>query len=213
MRTLFALVSMVFILSQTLFALESPRFTPLIVAPSAKIPVQLSALHVETEVIGAIATSHITLTFYNPNNTALEGNLEFPLAERQIIESFALESLNEPNVMMPSSAIEKQRGEQIFEGIERRNADPALLSQTQGNNFKLRLYPLLPKKQRTIRLDIVETLSPNARGFFSYHSPLSFELPSLKKSSLSLTLYGVTKENLIKKEMREESTISVSKKV
>ena len=212
MRTLFALVSMVFILTQTLFALESPRFPPLIVAPSAKIPVQLSALHVETEVIGAIATSHITLTFYNPNNTALEGNLEFPLAERQIIESFALESLNEPNVMMPSSAIEKQRGEQIFEGIERRNADPALLSQTQGNNFKLRLYPLLPKKQRTIRLDIVETLSPNARGFFSYHSPLSFELPSLKKSSLSLTLYGVTKENLIKKEMQEESTISVSKK-
>lgn len=210
---LFTLVSMVFVYTNLLFALEAPRIPPLLVAPNAKIPVQLNALHVETEVIGAIATSHITLTFYNPNSTILEGNLEFPLREGQMIESFALESLDESHTMMPSSAIEKERGEQVFEAIERRNADPALLSKTMGNNFKLRLYPLLPKQVRTIRLDIIETLVPNENGYFSYTTPLAFELPSLKKSSYSLTLYGLTKEHLIKKGMREESTITVSKKV
>jgi len=197
MKVLFTLVSMVFVYTNLLFALEAPRIPPLLVAPNAKIPVQLKALHVETEVIGAIATSHITLTFYNPNNTLLEGNLEFPLKESQTIESFALESLDEPRTMIPSSAIEKERGEQVFEAIERRNADPALLSKTIGNNFKLRLYPLLPKEERTIRLDIIETLVPNEHGYFSYTTPLAFELPSLKKSSYSLTLYGLMKEHLI----------------
>ncbi|WP_263832663.1 VIT domain-containing protein [Sulfurospirillum oryzae] len=211
MRAFLKVVSVVFVLTHTLFALEAPSIPPLLIVPMAKVPVQINALHVETEVIGAIVTSHVTLTFYNPNNNELEGNLEFPLREGQVIESFALESLDESHTMMPSSAIEKQRGEEVFEAIERRNADPALLSQTVSNNFKLRLYPILPKKQRTIRLDIVETLSPNNSGYFTYYTPLSFEIPSLKKSSFTLSLYGISKENLIKKGMLEESTISALK--
>jgi len=212
MRTLFTLVSMVFMFTQTLFALEAPRPPVLLFAPTAKVPVQLSAIHVESEVVGAIATSHVTLTFYNPNNTMLEGNLEFPLKASQSIESFALESLDEPNTMLPSSAIEKQRGEQVFEAIERQNVDPALLSQTLGNNFKLRLYPLLPKAKRTVRLDIVETLTPNHEGHLSYHSPFSFDIPSLKQHSFALTMYGITKNDLIKRDTQEDINASVTKK-
>ena len=204
MRMFWKMAFIVFMLIQSSFALEALRLPPVVVIPEGNVPIVLSAIHVESEVIGAIATSHITLTFYNPNNRTLEGNLEFPLKEGQTIESFALESLEKAGVMMPSSAVEKQKGEQVFESIERRNADPALLSQTQGNNFKLRLYPLLPKKKRTVRLDIVESLTPNASGFLSYHSALSFETKALKESSLSLTLYGVSEDKLIKSEMAKE---------
>lgn len=52
----YACESMVFVYTNLLFGLEAPRIPPLLVAPNAKIPVQLNALHVETEVIGAIAT-------------------------------------------------------------------------------------------------------------------------------------------------------------
>jgi Ca-activated chloride channel homolog len=181
----------------------------LIAVPKGESPIRLTTLKVDTEVIGAIATSHITMTFFNPNQRALEGSLEFPLKDGQIIEGFALESLDGRG-MLPASAVEKAKGEQIFEEIERKNADPALLSQTGGNNFKLRIYPLEPRRYRTVTLDIVETLALKSNWKYSYSSPLTFDTTSLKNIELSLKLYGVSKKELIKSESLKNAAISSS---
>jgi Ca-activated chloride channel homolog len=104
-----------------LVAFEAPRIilpVPIVVS-KGESPVQLSSLRVETEVMGSVATSRVTMTFFNPNLRALEGNLEFPLKDGQIIDGFSLESLDGKD-MIPASAVEKAKGEQVFEDIERK---------------------------------------------------------------------------------------------
>ncbi len=145
---------------------------PLIPVPRGEKPIQLLSATVKSEVVGSLVSSHVELVFLNPNTRVLEGELQFPLRQGQSITGFALEALG--GGMMPAAPVDKAKGQQVFEEITRRNVDPALLEQTQGNNFKLRIYPLNPGKPRTVSLDLVETLSPGRDGRVSFSPPLDF---------------------------------------
>ncbi len=206
-----------FFLSTFLFATSLPRvpqepLPPIITVAKAEQPIVLSSLKIERHVVGSLAKSHITMQFYNPNNRPLEGMLEFPLRDNQSIEGFALESLDGKR-MLASSAIEKEKGEQVFESIERRNADPALLSKTQGNNFKLRIYPLNAKTKRTVTLDIVEKLASTPEGYSTYVSPLAFDASAFKEQSIAIHLHGITPDSLNKEMFPQELQIRPSSNI
>lgn len=160
---------------------------PLIPVPRGEKPIQLLSATVKSEVAGSLATSHVELVFLNPNTRVLEGELQFPLRDGQTITGFALEALG--GGMMPAAPVDKAKGQQVFEEITRRNVDPALLEQTQGNNFKLRIYPLNPGKPRTVSLDLVETLSPARDGRVIFRPPLDFG--SAGRLQVALNLHGV----------------------
>ena len=57
----------------------------------AGTPVQLAAMRVDVTPVGQVAQADLELEFYNPNDRALEGNLEFPLAAGQQVVGFALD--------------------------------------------------------------------------------------------------------------------------
>lgn len=152
--------------------LPNPDSVPLMRVSRNEQPVQLVAVAVRTAISGALARTRLDLNFLNPNARALEGELQFPLREGQTLTGFALESPE--GVMMPAVPVPKARGQEVFESIERRNVDPALLEQTVGNNFKLRVFPLLPGKTRRVSLEITELLAPDSQGRLSYHPPLHF---------------------------------------
>ncbi|MDR3076118.1 MAG: DUF2135 domain-containing protein [Synergistaceae bacterium] len=140
----------------------------------AERPVELSELAIKAEVGGGYAWTTVEMTFHNPNSRALEGELQFPLADGQTITGFALsmgEGKNE--IMRDAVPVEKQKGRQTFESIERRKVDPALLEAARGNNFKLRVYPLPPGGDRRVRLTYFERLSENGGGVL-YRLPLSY---------------------------------------
>lgn len=145
---------------------------PLMRIPQAETPIHLVAVRVQARVAGSLARTRLDLTFLNDNRRALEGEFQFPLAEGQSVTAFALESLD--GHMLSAVAVNKQRGQEVFEAIERREADPALLEQTLGNNFKLRVYPLPAGKTRTVRLEITELLQTQKDGRVVYRWPLRF---------------------------------------
>lgn len=103
-----------------------------------------------------MAQTTVRMVFYNPNPRPLEGNLQFPLLEGQQITEFALDI---DGKLRPAVTVEKAKGRQIFEEIERRNVDPALLERTQGNNFKLRIYPIAAMGTRTVELKYAEAMT------------------------------------------------------
>jgi hypothetical protein len=155
-------------------------------------PIQLVSAGIKSEVAGSLVTSHVELVFLNPNARVLEGELQFPLREGQSITGFALESLN--GGMMQAAPVEKAKGQQVFEEITRRNVDPALLEQTQGNNFRLRIYPLAPGKPRTVSLDITETLSPAQDGRVTWQPPLAFG--NAAKLEVAVSIRGVSTDQI-----------------
>jgi Ca-activated chloride channel homolog len=128
---------------------------PLISAPDAEIPVGLRSASMQVETDGGLARTTLLLTLYNPNDRQLEGDLEFPLQPGQQVSAFALDIGGELRDAVP---VPKQKAQQVFESIERRNVDPGLLEQTAGNHFRLRVYPIPARGTRQVRLAIDEAL-------------------------------------------------------
>ena len=116
----------------------------------------LQKLAVDVEVLPALAQTQLTMTFYNPNHRPLEGELVVPLAEGQKITAMALDINGEMRAAVP---VPKAKGQQVFEAVERRQVDPALLEQISGNQFRLRVYPIPAQGTRTVSITVSQALS------------------------------------------------------
>ena len=130
--------------------------TPVLQVSGAEQPVRLESLKIDVEVAGGAAETRVRMVFFNPNARILEGKLQFPLAPGQIVSGFALDVDGRMRTAVP---VDKARAQQVFEDISRRRVDPGLLQTTTGNNYELRVYPLLPGKTRTVELTVVESAS------------------------------------------------------
>ncbi len=133
-------------------------------------PIQLQSLHISSEISGGMAQTTVQLVFFNPNQRALEGRLQFPLLDGQQMTAFALDIDGQ---LRPAVPVEKAKGRQVFEAIERRQVDPALLEVTQGNNFQLRIYPIAAHGTRTVALKYAEALSRQG-AHWAYRLPLAY---------------------------------------
>ncbi|WP_432383329.1 VIT domain-containing protein [Duganella sp. P38] len=146
-----------------------PR-TPLLRVQGAEQPVRLQSLKVEAALGGSMARTTLRMVFFNPNGRALEGSLQFPLLPGQQVSAFSLDLEGKMRAAVP---IEKARGRQILEAVERGSIDPALLEQTQGNNFQLRVYPIPAQGTRTVELSYTETLQREGENW-AYRLPLAY---------------------------------------
>ena len=145
-------------------------------APQARWPIELRHVDVRTQVLGLAATTRVELEFHNPNPRVLEGELQFPLLDGQSIAGFALDINGE---LRPAVPVEKAKGQQVFEDVIRGRVDPALLEATQGNNYRLRVYPLPAQGSRRVVLEIAATLAApteDARRL-TWRLPLQFSGP------------------------------------
>ncbi|MGY6647752.1 VIT domain-containing protein [Wenyingzhuangia sp. IMCC45574] len=133
------------------------QFEPRIDIKGKKKSLQLTNLDVQIKVNGNYALSTYTMRFYNGYSRVLEGELKFPLAEGQSVVDFAMD-VN--GTMREAVVVEKEKGRVAFETTVRRKIDPALLEKTQGNNYKVRVYPIPPKSYKLIKITIEEELKP-----------------------------------------------------
>lgn len=147
-----------------------PLPRPLLLAPEANTPIQLQQASLAVDIGGGMAATTIELTFYNPNQRVLEGELQFPLAPGQRVTGFALDF---DGAMRPAVPVEKAKGRQVFEAIVRRGVDPALLETTQGENIKVRVYPIPAHGTRRVRVQLAQALE-RAGGRWTYRLPLPY---------------------------------------
>ena len=138
---------------------------PVLRVEGAEQPVRIESLRVDVEVAGGAAATTVQMVFFNPNQRILEGKLQFPLAPGQVVAGFALDVDGKLRAAVP---VEKARAQQVFEDIARRRVDPGLLQTTIGNNYELRIYPLLPGRTRTVELRIVEPAPSRLRIPLAY---------------------------------------------
>ncbi len=153
---------------------------PRLLVQGAASPVQLRAVRVSAEISGRLALTSVELEFFNPNARVLEGELQFPLLEGQSVVGMAMQVEN--GAMREAVVVDKARGEQVFEDVTRARIDPALLSQTQGDNYKLRVYPLPAQGAKRVVVRYAEQLAPRSRpGWLGYRLPLAYaeSLPEL----------------------------------
>lgn len=143
---------------------------PAVVIQGGGQPIQLKAVEIDTDVFGGQAQTRIEMRLFNPNGRVLEGELQFPLLEGQVVTGFALDINGRLRDAVP---VPKARGQEIFEDIRRRRVDPSLLEATAGNQYKLRVYPIPARGERRVQLTVTETL-PLQRGQAMLRVPLVF---------------------------------------
>jgi Ca-activated chloride channel homolog len=149
---------------------QPPTRPPLLrITDAAAQPVRLTAMNVDSKVVGHLAQTTVELTFRNPNNRILEGELQFPLLGGQQVTGFALDFDGKWRQAVP---VEKAKGQEVFEEVTRARVDPALLEATKGNNFKLRIYPIPAQGVRKVSLTITERLPAGKDGSALYRLPL-----------------------------------------
>ncbi len=157
----------------------------LVIASPAERPVALRSVTIRTEISGSLALTSVELTFFNPNHRQLEGELQFPLLDGQHVVGMAMDIDGRLRDAVP---VDKARGQAVFEDITRARIDPALLSATQGNNYKLRVYPILPQRDKVVVLSYMETLTAR-NGKQLYRLPLHYG-ESLPQLSIAMRITG-----------------------
>src|SRR5262249_25109641 len=75
--------------------------------------------------------------------------------------------------MREAVPVEKARAQAVFEEISRARVDPGILQATEGNNYKIRVYPIPARGERRVRVRYAETL-PARGAFHVYRLPLEF---------------------------------------
>jgi len=166
-----------------------PRPEPALVqvAPGQQA-IRLAHAGVDVFVEGSLAHTVIDLTLANPNARVLEGELQFPLHAGQTVTGFALDMAD--GSMRAAVPVPKARGREVFEAVVRRGVDPALLEQTTGENFRLRVYPLRPGGTRHVRIALTEWLTPTAQQCLRLGLPLDFAGSAAGELDLHVRLHA-----------------------
>ncbi len=140
---------------------------------------------IDVKIVGSLAITTYDIHFYNPNKRTLEGQLDFPLADGVVVSRFAMD-VNKK--LREGVIVEKAKGRQTFEKIVKRRVDPGLIEVTRGNNFRSRVYPLLPKQEKHIVIAYEEELKVTPDGL-KYSLPL--DMPNkLDEFSFKATIYS-----------------------
>src|SRR5574341_397521 len=194
MRVNLSRFSLGFLLCIPLLAQAQQRIAPpqpprLVISGTPERPVALRTVKVDTEIAGGIAVTRIEMVFFNPNRRVLEGELQFPLLDGQAISGFALDIDGKLRDAVP---VERARGQALFEDITRVRVDPGLLQATQGNNFKLRVYPLPAGGTRTVVIRYSESLAGRYRLPLEYADLETF---SMRVRMADKTVHSVERKN------------------
>ncbi len=132
--------------------------------------VQLTDVKIEARIVGHLAETAMTLTFFNPQPRALAGDLYFPLPEGATVSGYALDI---DGRMVEGVVVPKERARQIFEAETRKGIDPGLMEWIQGHNFRTRIFPIPAQGSRTVQVKYVAELTSGPQGA-TYHLPLDF---------------------------------------
>lgn len=166
MKALIILFILFLVLPAAVFSQEIPRMTT-----EDGGTLEVTALEINSRIYGRLASTEMTITFFNSSSRTLAGDLYIPLPEGATVNGYALDI---GGVMIDGVIVEKDKGRQVFEAIQRQGIDPGLIEKVQGNNFKTRVFPILANGSRTIRLSYVSPVY-EFEGKPVYRLPLNFD--------------------------------------
>ncbi|SEL05051.1 TonB-dependent outer membrane receptor, SusC/RagA subfamily, signature region [Aquimarina amphilecti] len=146
---------------------------------------KLSVLKVDVKIVGNFATTTYDMKFYNELNRTLEGELIFPLGQGQSVSGFAMD-VNDK--MREAVIVEKELARVAYESTVRQNIDPGLLEKTQGNNYKARIYPILPRDYKNVVITYEQELFGKNNSKL-YELPLNFT-NNFDEFLIDITVYG-----------------------
>ena len=158
--------------------------------------VRMNRLIVNVNVVGNIAYTTAEMHFFNSGTRQMEAELIFPLPENVSVSRYAIDINGKMREAVP---VNKNKGKQVFEAIEHRRVDPGLMEKVDGNNFRTRIYPLMPNGERTVIIGYEEELSASDKDNLAYQLvsryPKKLDQFELNISVLGTSVSPIAQEN------------------
>lgn len=170
--------------------------------------VQLSKLSISSTIENGVARTRYDMYFYNEQNRDLEAELQFPLADGQTISYFAMDVNGE---MRSGVAVEKVKARMAYEATVRQGIDPGLIEKTQGNNFKLRVFPVPSKGSKHIIIEYMHELAMDVKHAY-YYLPLFFK-EKIPAFSYHLSIVGEAENPNILRSCSDDFKLSEVSKI
>ena len=161
--------------------------------------VTLSQLKVNVKVVGNIAYTTTEMHFFNTASREMEAELLFPLPEGVSVSRYAIDINGKMREAVP---VNKNKGKQVFEAIEHRRVDPGLLEKVEGNNFKTRIYPILPNKERIVIIGYEQELSSYDAHHLSYQMVSNYS-KNIAVFELEVMVVGANEKPIVTKDGKE----------
>src|SRR5436190_4892579 len=162
MRKFFLVASSILVFTLTVKA-QIPQLT---VDGKTNNGVQLQALRIEIKVCGTVARTTWQMVFKNMTSKILEGTINFPLKDGLSVSRYAIDINGKMREAVP---VDRNKGTEVFEAIDRRRVDPGLLEKVDGNTFRTRIYPINPNSTRTVCIGYEEELSVISNSALHYY--------------------------------------------
>ncbi len=131
--------------------------SPPIWLPPIQQMLTIDSVHIRTAIAGGVAQTEVEQSWRNDTDRAQEGSYLFPLPEGATVSDFAL---YDGDRKMAGRLLDKDQAADTYEGIVRRQRDPALLRYVGRGAYEVKLYPVPPHATRKVTLKYAEALPP-----------------------------------------------------
>lgn len=129
----------------------------------------LTQTRVHAKVKDHVSVTEVVQHFSNPNAFQTEGEYIFPLPPGASVSKFTLTSGNKE---MRGEVLSGGKARTVYEGIVRKQRDPALLEFLDWGLFKARVFPIPPRGEVALTLRY-EVLLESLSGTIRLHHPLA----------------------------------------
>jgi hypothetical protein len=151
-----------------------------------EMKLSLRKYHIDVHIEDGFARTTIDQTYFNHENTDLEGTFYFPLPPDA---SLARLAMYVDGNLMEGGMVVREYGADVYESIRYMRRDPALLEWVDGSTFKMRVFPLEARKEKRIILSYTQKL-PALHGQRTYRFPAGHSLPVVQDWSVNVRLKG-----------------------
>jgi ferric-dicitrate binding protein FerR (iron transport regulator)/tetratricopeptide (TPR) repeat protein len=132
----------------------------------------LVKFHVDVHIEDGFARTTIDQTYFNSENSRMEGTFYFPLPPDASLSRLAMYVDGD---LMEGGMADRDLARDVYERIRYQNRDPALLEWVDGSVFKMRVFPLEARQEKRIVLSYTQRL-PGLYGRSTYRFPAGHTL-------------------------------------
>ncbi|MCA9225563.1 MAG: FecR domain-containing protein, partial [Planctomycetales bacterium] len=148
------------------------------------VKLSLRNYHVDVYIEDGFARTTIDQTFFNHMPSRQEGTFYFPLPPDASLSRLAMYVNGK---LMEGGMAERDYARQVFETIKYRQLDPALLEWVDGSTFKMRVFPLEPRREKRILISYTQRL-PEIFGQLRYHFPAGHTMDQVRDWSAQIKI-------------------------
>ncbi|MCP3904290.1 MAG: VWA domain-containing protein [Planctomycetes bacterium] len=131
-------------------------------------PLRVTDHLVDVKIVNGVAVTNVTQTFRNDTKQRLEATYLFPLPEDADLTDFQM-TFN--GKMVRGEVLPAEQAAQVYESIVRQLKDPGLIEFIGRRLLKMRIFPIEPESETTIKLRYQQICQP-VSGMTGYHYPL-----------------------------------------